>query len=412
MLTAATKIKNLAFLAVAVLALGDIGIRYADLGHDVGLSGTYDVHVQLAQTGGLFQDADVTYRGVSVGRVGPITLTPQGVDADLRINDSAPHIPDQLHAVVASLSAVGEQYLDLQPNTSSGPYLHNGSVVPQSVTQTPPPVSTMLTSVNALAQSVPLQSLQTVVDELGKGFSGQGSNLQALLDTSHQFLTAAQRAAPATTQLITDGSSVLATQQAESGAITSFATSADQLAAQLDASDTDLRRLITAVPEADTQITGLLQDLDPQLSVLLANLTTTADVAMTRQNGIQELLVELPPAVAAGSTAITASGAHVGLSLTFFAPLPCTAGYGGTQYRNGLDTGPAPALNTAASCTEPASSGDVRGAAHAPAPAVPAPTVPGELANTATGGSAALLDASAAGPKDLAGLLGMGDLTR
>ncbi len=55
------------------------------------------------------------------------------------------------------------------------------------------------------------------------------------------------------------------------------------------------------------------------------------------------------------------------MALTFFSPLPCTAGYGGTVYRNGLDTGPAPALNTSARCAAPASSGvDVRGSAHAP----------------------------------------------
>ena len=57
------------------------------------------------------------------------------------------------------------------------------------------------------------------------------------------------------------------------------------------------------------------------------------------------------------------------MALTFFNPLPCTAGYQGTKVRNGLDTSPGPPLNTNARCTSPASSGiDVRGSAHAPAP--------------------------------------------
>jgi phospholipid/cholesterol/gamma-HCH transport system substrate-binding protein len=64
---------------------------------------------------------------------------------------------------------------------------------------------------------------------------------------------------------------------------------------------------------------------------------------------------------------INSHGARFGMALTFFAPLPCVAGYGGTVYRNGLDLSPAPPLNTSAQCTLPASSGtDVRGSAHAP----------------------------------------------
>lgn len=90
MLTTATRLKNVAFLVVAVLVLGFVGIRYADLGRYAGLQDHYAVRVQLPHTGGLFTHSDVTYRGVSVGRVGPIELREDGVEAELRIKDSAP----------------------------------------------------------------------------------------------------------------------------------------------------------------------------------------------------------------------------------------------------------------------------------------------------------------------------------
>lgn len=93
MVTRATRLKNIAFLLIAVLVLGYLGARYADLGHLVGLRGYYVVKVELPETGGLFTHANVTYRGVSVGRVGPIRLTGDGVEADLRISDSAPPSP-------------------------------------------------------------------------------------------------------------------------------------------------------------------------------------------------------------------------------------------------------------------------------------------------------------------------------
>jgi len=90
-------------------------------------------------------------------------------------------------------------------------------------------------------------------------------------------------------------------------------------------------------------------------------------VSLTRGNNINELLSALPAAIAAGSTVITTKGARFGVALTFFNPLPCTAGYQGTKIRNGLDTSPGPPLNTKAKCTSPPSSGiNVRGSANAP----------------------------------------------
>lgn len=425
MLTKATIAKNIAFLLVAVLVLGYLGVRYADLGRYVGLRGYYTVTVELPETGGLFEHSDVTYRGVSVGRVGPITLTASGVEAQLRINDSAPRIPQQhLHAVVASLSAVGEQYIDLRPTTDKGPFLHDGSHVDQADASIPAPVTNLLTSVDDLAGSVPLESLRTVVDELGLAFNGQADNLQSLLDTSGQFIQAADTNLPTDTRLMIDGQTVLTTQAEEGDAIKSFADSANQLAAQLDSSDADLRRLITAAPDAATQVSALLRDLGPQLSVVLANLLTTSDVAATRQRGIEEYLVTAPAVVAAGSSALDAKGLHFGMAVTFFQPLPCTSGYGGTTYRNGLDTSaPKTAFNTAARCTAPASSGiDVRGSAHAPGGGgVPSPAQPGSVLPTRTAagtgapavagpplpGALALPALPAGSPSTLAGLLGV-----
>jgi phospholipid/cholesterol/gamma-HCH transport system substrate-binding protein len=367
MLTMFTKVRVVVFALLAVVVLAFTGIRYANVGRFFGAPGYYVVNVDLADGGGLYPNADVTYRGVTVGRVGAMTLTGNGVRAELDIDDSAPRIPVRVQAVVADLSAIGEQYLDLRPDTSSGPYLTANDVIAQPDTQIPQPVTDLLTNVDALARSLPAGSLQTVVNELYQAFNGQGPNLQTLLAASSSFTSAASSDITPTSELISEGQGVLATQQAETSAIESFATSAQLLAQQLDNSDSDLRRLITATPQAAQQVIGLLQDNDPDLGLTLANLLTTSDVALTRQPALKELLSVLPAVVAAGNTVITKNGSNFGLTLTFFNPLPCTDGYQGTVYRNGLDTSPAPPLNTAAHCASPPRTGiDVRGSANAP----------------------------------------------
>jgi phospholipid/cholesterol/gamma-HCH transport system substrate-binding protein len=367
MLTFGTKLKLISFGVLAVIVLAFTAVKYANLGRYVGLTGYYTVKMDLPNAGGLFPSADVTYRGVSVGRVGTMSLTATGIVVDLNINDSAPKIPADVQATVADLSAVGEEYVNLRPQTDSGPYLTGKSMIQQRNAQIPPSITSVLGSVNSLVTSVPQQSLRTLVSQLGSAFEDQGPNLQVLLDTSSTLTQAANENLPATTKLIEDGRTVLATQAADTAEIESFGRGAEQLAAQLDSSDSDLRRLITNTPLAALQITGLLRDNDLGLSSVIANLLTTSDVTLTRQAALDEILSALPAAIAAGSTVINSQGANFGIALTFFNPFPCTAGYGGTVYRNGLDLSPAPSVNTGASCTEPASSGvDVRGSAHAP----------------------------------------------
>ena len=370
MLTRATRIRLVVFGVIAVLVIGYTGFHYASLGRLLGLRGYYTVQMELANAGGIFPQADVTYRGVSVGRVGVVRLTPTGVEADLNISNSAPPIPADLKASVSNLSAVGEQYVDLRPATSSGPYLTQGSVILRRDTNLPLPVTSLLTSVNELANSIPLGELRIVLNNLALGFGGTSTSLQALIHGQSKFIRASGSALTQTTTLIEDGQTVLATQNAEAAAFRSFAASSRLFAGQLVASDADLRRLFANGPAAAVQVSGLITDNTPTLGALIANLLTVSQITLTRGAALQETFSALPAAIAAGSTVITTKGARFGVALTFFNPLPCTSGYQGTIVRNGLDTSPGPPLNTAARCTSPPSSGiDVRGSANAPAPA-------------------------------------------
>lgn len=378
MIRVSTWIRVGVFAALAVVVLAYTGIHYANIGKYFGAPGYYVVKVNLAQGGGLYQDADVTYRGVTVGKVGSLTLNGSGVQADLDINDSAPKIPADSQAVVADLSAMGEQYLDLRPRSSSGPYLAADDTIAEDETQTPQLVTNLLENVDSLARSLPASSLQTVVNELYTGFNGEGENLQTLLDQSSDYAQAASENITPTTQLIDEGQTVLATQNEDSGEIESFAGSLALLAQQLESSDPDLRSLITTTPQAMEQVQGLIDDNDPDLGLDVANLLTTSEVTDGRQPALAELLDVLPAVSAIGDTVVTKDGANFGLTLTFFNPLPCTDGYQGTTYQNGDTTTQKTPLNTSASCTAPLSTGqDVRGSAHAPAgTAVPTAATP------------------------------------
>ena len=225
MITRATRYKVLAFIVIGVTVIVYIGVKYADLGRLIGVRGYYVVKLDLVDAGGIFPNAAVTYRGVQVGRVGAVNLTDTGVVADLDIDSSSASIPGNVQAVVADLSAVGEEYVDLRPKSTSGPYLADGSTIQRDSTQLPLPVTNVLSSIDALSASVPQQSLRTVVDELGKAFQGQGQNLQMLLDTSSSLTKGATQDLPDTLGLIDNSATVLSTQNDEKTALESFSRS-------------------------------------------------------------------------------------------------------------------------------------------------------------------------------------------
>lgn len=81
--------------------------------------GEYRVTVNLPKAAGLYDNANVTYRGTEVGRVEGLALTPVGVDAVLTM-DSAVRIPADVQVEVHSTNAVGEQYLEFVPRSAAG----------------------------------------------------------------------------------------------------------------------------------------------------------------------------------------------------------------------------------------------------------------------------------------------------
>lgn len=366
-MTARTRLQIIAFVLIALVGVSYVGARYVGLGRAFGATG-YVVKMQLADSGGVFTNAEVTYRGVTVGRVGQMRLTADGIEVDLDIDPDAPRIPADLEAVVANRSAVGEQYVDLRPRGEDGPYLAEGTVIPRSSTKTPPPVDGLLTNLDAFAKSVPTDSLRTVVDELDQAFNGTGPDLQVLLDNTRVFTEAATRNLPQTKALINDGLVVLNTQAAQGSAIRSFSGDLRALAETLKNSDSDLRALIGISPQAAEQLSALLRETGPNLGVVLANLLTTGNILVTRLDGLEQIAVTYPIAVGGGFSVAKGdgTGAHFGLALNVFDPPPCTVGYEGTKIRQGADTSPVP-LNTGAYCAlAPGSATSVRGAQNAP----------------------------------------------
>jgi phospholipid/cholesterol/gamma-HCH transport system substrate-binding protein len=176
MLDRLTRIQLTIFAIVTVLTVSAISIFYLHLPAAVGI-GAYKVDANFAAGGGIYENANVTYRGVTVGRVESVGLTNDGVVAHMRLNSGTP-VPDNVTATVKSVSAVGEQYIDLvPPEKPSSAKLRNGASISKDRTAIGQDISGLLTESDRLVASVGDTRLQDLLRETFKAFNGSGPEL-------------------------------------------------------------------------------------------------------------------------------------------------------------------------------------------------------------------------------------------
>ncbi|MFC4053028.1 MCE family protein [Actinomadura syzygii] len=333
-------IQLIAFAVITVVGVAIVSVNYIGIGRDL-LGKQYVAYVDLTDSGGVFTNAEVTYRGVPVGRVGPIELTKDGIRVKLLL-ERGKRIPrDGTRAIIANRSAVGEQYIDLEPAKKTGPYLDEGDAytIPRQRTALPISTAELLRNVDSLVGSVDTRDLGIIVDELNKAFSGSADDLQSLLDDTDRLLKTAEQAYPDTKRLLDNSVTVLDTQRGQAANIRGFAANLNELTTSLRNDDPALRKTIDAVPGAVDESHKAINQLAPTLPVFLANLTTTGQIIATRKAGLRSLFILYPVTMAGAFTVTPGDGTqHLGLALNIDAPPACTKGYEKVKHRWPQDT--------------------------------------------------------------------------
>ncbi|GGV10462.1 ABC transporter substrate-binding protein [Actinomadura cremea] len=373
------KIQLIAFVVITIVGVTVVSVNYIGFGREL-LGRQYTAYVDLTDSGGIFSNAEVTYRGVPVGRVGPIKLTDSGINVELELERGEKIPREGLSAIVANRSAVGEQYIDLVPSGKNGPYLHEGDpyTIPKERTKLPVSTAELLRNVDSLVTSVNTEHLGVVIDELDTAFSGTAEDLQQILDDTDRILDTADEAYPDTKKLLDNSLTVLDTQRQQGANIRGFARNLNELSTSIRGDDKALRQTIDAAPGAVSQTHQAINQLSPTLPVLLANLTTTGQIITTRQAGLRSLFILYPVTVAGLPTVMPGDGTqHMGLVLNINSPPNCEEGYEKVQKRWPQDTShKEPRLDVG--CKAPHDSEQaVRGARNFPTEdLVPAPKLP------------------------------------
>ncbi|WP_028650774.1 MCE family protein [Nocardioides halotolerans] len=282
--------------AVGVLLVFVVGIAYlfgAVL--DEPLTSRPDrVTVELSATGGLFEGSVVTYRGVKVGKVTRIVATGTGAEATVSLAGDA-QVPRGTQARVRSLSPVGEQYLDFQPTTSSGPYLGDGDRVVADATDIPASLSSTVLAVGQVLDQIDARKLRRLLVALSTGLGGTGEDLGNLLDQGQAVLTDLDRAWPQTERLLRGSGPVLDLPVSSAGDLRALARSSRELAAFLRDYDPELRATLRRTPAEVKQLRGLIRDVASVLPGFLDTALPFTDELVAHDPHLRALLQSYAP---------------------------------------------------------------------------------------------------------------------
>ena len=298
---------------VATVIAGFSYILFGVLGWGIGAQ-RFPVTAVLARAGGIYPEADVTYRGVAVGEVVGLKLSPGHVEVELAI-DPGTKIPVDSTAAVKELTGIGEQYLDLVPRASHGPFLHAGSVIAEPNTSVPTSINTLLIDFGKLLGSVKTSDIVTLNAGLSSGLGGLGPQLRALVTEGSNLVSALRASQAETVELQIGGHLVLSTALTTSSEFSKFSASLAALTGQLKSSNLDLRALLANGDAFENEFSKLLSSDTPSLEALIDNSATVLSTAAARNPAIRALFQALP--VFAGDLASVSAGGEIRSELTY-----------------------------------------------------------------------------------------------
>jgi phospholipid/cholesterol/gamma-HCH transport system substrate-binding protein len=331
MISAYVKRQLIIFAILTLTATVVIVFVYAHIPTVLGF-GQMKVTALFSDGAGIYPNGNVTARGVGIGKITEVSLTPRGVAVTMSV-DSKAQVGSDARAEIHSVSAVGEQYVDLITDQPGGPYLADGTVIPVSRTSVPEQIAPVLDKTDTLLASIPKQGLQTFLDEGYKAFQNLGPDLGRLVDSSQYLIDEADQNYAQTAQLINTIGPLLDTQNVAAESVRAYFRNLASFTGVLRDGDHHLRDGIPAVHRAADRAADFLSDNENGAPILAHNLERVGQVLGVYRPGIEQVLVQYPIAIAWEQLFSKGNrGLHVALEPAI--QEGCSTGYNSNHQRN------------------------------------------------------------------------------
>ncbi|APE16734.1 mammalian cell entry protein [Mycobacterium sp. WY10] len=247
----------------------------------------YQVTIQLPESGGLLPNQDVTLRGVPIGRVQSLAVTPEGVAAVATVRSDV-KIPTASPVRVSGLSPAGEQYIEFVPDSDTGPYLHDGSVIAQSKTSVPVSLADVLAHADGMLKQVDPAKLELVKKELS--LTNQGpQKLANIIDGGTFLLSTLDSVLPETTSVLKTSRIVLTTAADKNPGIKVATGNLSRTFVGVNKMVDGYRRFVDQTPQTLSATDNLFTDNSDTMVGLLTSMATAGQLLYVRVPALNAL---------------------------------------------------------------------------------------------------------------------------
>jgi virulence factor Mce-like protein len=248
---------------------------------------TYRVTIALPNSGGLLPRQNAAVRGFRVGRVETLHITPDGVNAVVRLDARNP-IPANSAVRVSGLSPAGEQYVDFLPDTTEGPFLKNGDVIELGRAVVPKTLDDTLTNSDGALKQLDTAKLDLMKKELSMSKEGP-QKLADIVDGGTFLLTTLDSVMPETTNLLRTSRVVLNLAADKGPGMVVAADNLNRSFAGINKMLNGYRTLNNVAPKTLSSVDDLFADNSDTMVQLLGSLTTTTQLLYLRVPALHAL---------------------------------------------------------------------------------------------------------------------------
>ena len=275
--------------AIALLVTLLVGLSYLLLGalRWNPLRSVYRVTMELPASGGLLVNQDVTLRGVQIGKVEQLSITPDGVNAEVRLNSSA-KLSTTSKARVAGLSAAGEQYIDFDGGNGEAPFLSNGSTFPMGRTEIPVTMAELLGHSDGMLKQVDTEKLEIIKEELGTSKEGP-QKLTDIVEGGTFLLSTLDGVLPQTTQLLNTSRITLQLVSDKNEGMKVATANLTEVFGGVNRMTGGFRTLTNEAPKTFAATDTLFSDNSDTMVQLLGDLTTVTELMYLRVPALNAL---------------------------------------------------------------------------------------------------------------------------
>ncbi|MFN8071697.1 MAG: MlaD family protein [Mycobacterium sp.] len=275
--------------AIALVMALVIGVGYLLLGalRWNPFRSTYLATVELPASGGLLVNQDVTLRGVPIGKVTKLSIVPDGVNAEVRLN-SATELSKSTKGRVAGLSAAGEQYIDFDGGNGEGPFLTNGSVLKRGSTDVPVTLGELLGHADGMLKQIDTQKMEIIKKELGMSKEGP-DKIRDIMDGGTFLISTLDGVAPQTTRMLNTSRVTLQLVADKQDGMKVASANFDQTFSGINKMVGGFRELMRVAPKTFDTTNTLFADNSDTMGQLLGDLVTTTQLMYVRVPALNAL---------------------------------------------------------------------------------------------------------------------------